>query len=88
MCHLTYVGPNSSENSEKTMRDFSILPAHTLTVGDFSGAAEQGAVINFFQEGDKVRFEVNLSDARREGFNISYRLLQLARIVGPQGGGK
>jgi hypothetical protein len=88
LCQITYVAPNSSKNQEKTLRDFSLSTAHTLTVGDEPGAAEQGAVINFFQEGKRIRFEVNLADARREGFNISYKLLQLARIVGPQGVGK
>lgn len=85
-CHIAYVGPHYTLNPEKAMRDFSA--AHVLVVGDMSGAAAQGAAINFYKDGEKIRFEVNLAEARRNGFTFSSRMLQLARIVGSEGGGE
>jgi len=42
--------------------------------------------INFYQEQNKVRFEINPAAARRAGLKISSQLLRLARIVAEQGG--
>jgi len=85
-CKLVFIGLASTKAPEKTMADFADTRA--LVVADIPGAAEHGAVINFFQEGDRIRFEVNLSAARKGNFSISSRMLQLARIVGQEGGGK
>lgn len=52
-----------------------------LTIGDTQGFAQRGAMVNFFPENGKVRFEVNLDAARLGGLKISSRLLSLARIV-------
>lgn len=52
-----------------------------LTIGDTQGFAQRGAMVNFFPENGKVRFEVNLNAARLGGLKISSRLLSLARIV-------
>ena len=52
-----------------------------LTVGDAPGFAERGAVINFYLEQNKVRFEINIDAARRTGLPISSQLLRLARIT-------
>lgn len=56
-----------------------------LTVGDSDGYAEQGVILNFYPEQNKVRFEVNLEAAKRAGLRISSQLLKLARIVGDRG---
>src|SRR5947208_3342483 len=37
--------------------------------------------INFVEENNKVRFEINAEAARRTGLNISSELLKLARLV-------
>lgn len=52
-----------------------------LTIGDTQGFAQRGAMVNFFPENGKVRFEVNLDATRRGGLKISSKLLSLARIV-------
>lgn len=57
-----------------------------LTVGDAEGYGEQGVMVNFYLEQDKVRFEINLAAVRRAGLNISSQLLKLARIIQPTGG--
>lgn len=55
--------------------------AGLLTFADTEGFAQRGAMVNFFLENDKVRFEINLEAARRSGLKISSKLLSLARIV-------
>ncbi|HFE48295.1 MAG TPA: YfiR family protein [Chromatiaceae bacterium] len=53
-----------------------------LSVGDMPGFAEAGGIINLVRAGRKLRFEVNLGEARAAGLKISSRLLKLATIVG------
>jgi len=54
-----------------------------LTMGDTEGFAQRGAMLNFFPEQGKLRFEINLEAARHGGVRISSKLLSLARIVEP-----
>lgn len=54
---------------------------HVLTVGDTEGFAQQGVIINFYLEDEKVRFEINIEAAKHAGIQISSNLLKLARIV-------
>lgn len=52
-----------------------------LSIGDSEGFGQQGVMINFFIERNKVRFEINMDAARRAGFKISSHLLKLAKII-------
>jgi hypothetical protein len=60
--------------------------AGMLTMGDTEGFAQRGVMVNFFPEQGKLRFEINLEEARQGGVKISSKLLALARIVEPQPG--
>lgn len=55
--------------------------AGMLTIGDTEGFAQRGAMVNFFLDGDKVRFEINRNAVRQGGLRISSKLLSLARLV-------
>jgi hypothetical protein len=59
-----------------------------LTVGEMSGFAERGGMINFVIEEGYVRFEVNPSAAARGHLKLSSKLLQLAIIAGSPPRGK
>lgn len=52
-----------------------------LTVGESENFAQEGGMIGFFLEDDKVRFEINLSAAEQANLKISARLLALAKTV-------
>lgn len=52
-----------------------------LTIGEGDGFATEGGVINFKLEGDKIRIQINMETANREGLHISSRLLSLSHIV-------
>lgn len=62
--------------------------APVLTVGESQGFAEQGGMINFYLENNKVRFEANAVAAAAAGLKVSSRLLSLARIVESRRAGK
>ncbi|HYD39887.1 MAG TPA: YfiR family protein [Anaeromyxobacter sp.] len=52
-----------------------------LTVGDTEGFAAQGVILNFYLDGSKVRFEVNVDAARAAGVALQPRLVSLGRVV-------
>lgn len=52
-----------------------------LTVGDVEGFAHRGGMVNLLTLGRKIRIEINVNETRRNNFNISAKLLKLARIV-------
>jgi len=52
-----------------------------LTVSDGAEFARTAGIIEFFREGDRMRFAINAQAAERAGVRISSRLLGLAKIV-------
>ncbi|MBI9073721.1 MAG: YfiR family protein [Melioribacteraceae bacterium] len=59
-----------------------------LTISDSDGFAEAGILFNFYNEGSSIRFELNESTLKNSDLRISYRLLNLARIIKNPGGGQ
>ena len=57
----------------------------TFSIGDFEGFANRGGIVNFLQEEDKLRFEINVTAVKRARLQVSSKLLRLARIVGKKG---
>ena len=55
--------------------------APVLTIGDSPHFIEDGGVIGFIQEGNKLRFEINQGAAARKGLTLSAKLLELARSI-------
>ena len=53
----------------------------SLTLADHTGFIEQGGIFVLDLEQNRLVFDVNLVAARRASFNISSRLLRLARKV-------
>jgi hypothetical protein len=58
-----------------------------LTVGESEHFAQEGGVIGFVLEENKIRFEINLEAAQKAKLKISSRLLALAKsVIGGQRG--
>jgi hypothetical protein len=57
-----------------------------LTVGDERGFVDEGGMIALRVVDGRVRFDVNVTAARRAGLRLSSQLLQLAMSV--RGGGQ
>ena len=55
--------------------------ARTLTVSDLADFVEQGGMIQFVAEGNRVRFSVNVAAAERVGLAFSSELLRVAVAV-------
>ena len=52
-----------------------------LTVSDVADFGRRGGMVNLLTAGRKIRIEINVEAARRNGFEISAKLLRLAQIV-------
>jgi uncharacterized protein DUF4154 len=78
-CHILFIA--SSEKAE-LKRVFEVLRGtDALTVGDSKGFVEQGGMINFVLENNRVQFEVNRKAAEQVGLKISSKLLSVAKLV-------
>jgi len=79
--HVLFIAASEKERLPDYLQQVADKPV--LTVGDTPGYAQQGVHINFFLKGDHLRFEVNETAVRKSGLDVSYLLLQTAKIVNP-----
>jgi hypothetical protein len=82
-CNILFIADNKADELDKILDFASDKPI--LTVSDTEGFARQGVIINFYIETEKVKFEVNLSSAQKTMLEISFRLLNSARIIKNKG---
>lgn len=78
-CHVLFIGGRDKKSIPSTLA--SVEGKATLTVGETDGFAQDGGMIGFCLEDNKIRFEINLGAAQRAKLKISARLLALARKV-------
>ena len=80
-CQVLFVNASvGAEEKAVAVQKLRGLPV--LIVGEEPGFAEHGGTVNFFQEENKIRFEINAEVARQARLKISSKLLSLAKIVG------
>lgn len=78
-CHLLFV---CSSEKDKVKEVLALVKDHSvLTVADTKGFLESGGIINFLMEDKKVRFEINVTAAKKSKLKISSKLLRLAKRV-------
>jgi len=80
-CHVLFI--SKSEKNRLAQILASLGSASILTVSELEGFLEQGGCINFFRDGNKIRFEINPETGQHCGLNISSHLLRLAKVVSP-----
>jgi len=51
-----------------------------LTLGSLDNSERQGIIINFYRENKKLKFEINLTSAKKSGIHISSLLLNAVRV--------
>lgn len=76
-CDVLYVDGDAS-----TDKPTALPPQmHMLTVGDAAAFVSEGGMIQLFTQNNRLRFRINIDNAKRAGLNISSSLLQLAVSV-------
>lgn len=78
-CQILFV--SRSEEGRLAAILAAVRGAPVLTVSEMEGFLEEGGIINFVQQGSKIRFEINQGSAERAGIKISSKLLRLATRV-------
>ena len=71
----------SSEENHLSSIIKTLEKTNTLTVSDIDQFAEQGGMVAFTLEDQKVRFSVNMEAVERAELKMGSQLLKLARIV-------
>jgi hypothetical protein len=73
-CHIfVYIEENGNMMFEN-------LPKGVLTITDQLSGIDKGAMLCFFKEKDRILFEINYSQVKESGINMSARLLKIAKI--------
>jgi hypothetical protein len=73
---IVFISKSESAHLPEILTSFA--GANVLTVGEVDGFAKQGGIIEFIQEGENIRFQINSGAARRAGLQFNLRLLRLA----------
>jgi hypothetical protein len=81
-CHVLYLAGSEGSRLSQVLDATAQRPI--LTVSDTPGFGDKGVLINLFQEGRYLRFEINLAAVKRSKLVFSSQLLRLARQVGEQ----
>lgn len=74
-CQVIYVG----EQPDTAQYTFN-APA-TLTIGEEPRFIQEGGIIHLYAESNRLRFAINVDNARRAGLTVSSNLLKLATRV-------
>jgi len=77
-CQILVMGEDTSPDLLDRISDAH--EAGVLTVGVWSEARD-GAIIRLFREGDRVRFDISRTLAKKAGLRISSKLLMIARKI-------
>jgi len=77
-CQLIFIPEGQEEQFAVALQTLGNAPV--LTVGETEGFAREGGMIRFYEEDNRLRFEINPNAAQKAGLRISSRLLKLARV--------
>ncbi len=78
-CHVLFIGEGEKRQLASVLANVKGSPV--LTVGESQRFVNQGGMIGFCLEENKIRFEINLESAEKAQLRISAKLLALAKTV-------
>jgi len=78
-CQILFISDSEAAHMGEILARAGALPV--LTVGEDAAFAQNGGIINFVLKDGKVRLEIDLTAARKNGLTISSRLLAVADVV-------
>ncbi|MGM0407815.1 MAG: YfiR family protein [Bacteroidota bacterium] len=80
-CHILFIAESEKNKLDKIIALTKHQPI--LTVSETKGFAEKGVLINFYEEDNKLRFEINETAVFKSPLQMSFYLLNSAKIVKP-----
>jgi len=84
-CQVLFIGAGEKKLLPAILA--GVNGSSVLTVGESEHFAQEGGMIGFCLEENKIRFEINLETAQKSKLKISSRLLALAKsVIGGQRG--
>ena len=78
-CHIVFLGRAEQGRYKPMLARLARLPI--LTVSDINDFTQAGGMIGLVEADQRIRFNINLTEARRANLNLSSQLLKLANIV-------
>lgn len=78
-CRILFISSSEAKRLNKIIEAVDKSPV--LTVSDIPQFSQHRGMIQFVLEGNRIRFEVNLTAAQRVGLNLSSDLLKVATTV-------
>jgi hypothetical protein len=78
-CHTVFISASESGRLDRILDTLAKRPV--LTVSDLPDFAQQGGIIGFTLEENRVRFVVNLAAAQASGLQLNSELLRVAVAI-------
>jgi hypothetical protein len=78
-CQILFLSAAEAGRLSKIMESLDKAPV--LTVSEIPQFSQRGGMIQFVVEGNRIRFEVNLTATQRAGLSLSSELLKVATAV-------
>jgi hypothetical protein len=77
-CQILFIPRDATPDQQRKLID-KATGKPILLVGETQDFANQGGNINFYLEGTRVRFEINVDTIRRDKMQINAKLLTLGK---------
>lgn len=77
-CHVLFIDTDTKE-LEKLLENLRGIPV--LTISDKPGYANNGVMINFYIDNNKIKFELNPAEFKKASLSVNYMLYKVAKIV-------
>ena len=78
-CHVLFV--NAADAKDRRPLLEKAANQSILTVGDADSFLEEGGIVRFVLQGDRLRLQIRLKLAQQAGLDLDARLLQIAEII-------
>lgn len=78
-CRVLYISDSEEAHLKEVLA--ALDKSAVLTVSDIPKFSQRGGMIQFVLQGDRVRFEVNITSASEAGLTLSAELLKVAAAV-------
>lgn len=78
-CQMVFIGRMDNPSIIKILKNIEEKPILTVSVNE--QFAQQGGIIGFVMKKNKVRFNINRTQAKKQGLDINSKLLELALSI-------